>query len=89
MTEQAAPDRPATSAELEALRAELAASREENAATRELLERVVPLLRAAINRRPSKRLAPPAKRVEGVLTDEERERIRKTLAAPKQRRKRA
>jgi hypothetical protein len=88
MTEQAA-ERPATSAEIEALRAELAATREKLDATHAELERLVPLVRASLARRPSKKYAAPAPRAEGVLSDEERERIRKKLAAPKTKRRRA
>lgn len=75
----AAEERPATSAELEALRAELARNTEQ-------LERVEALLRATLKRRPSKRYEAPR----AVDVDAEREkRAAEKMAAPKRRRKRA
>ena len=70
-----------TPAEIEALRAELEALRAEIAA-------VAPLLRAVIKRNPSKRHAPPDRKLAGVLTEEqEREIDRRMREEPRRRRK--
>lgn len=74
MSESAA-DRPATVAEMDALRTDLA--------------EVKILLRALLNRR-SKRLDPtPAGPRSGVLTDEQLEHARRAITNPKRRSKRA